>query len=331
MRRSERRFSASSQSSMIKSRLPVHLVTDAEITGGDRVNKQLTLRDRSPGDSVCSWLPVFLALCALDISPASSQSIDGTILRPRFVSAYTNKIVRFNIYLPAAYEDRTDRYPVIYQLHGRGGNQSSNNRTIASHVDRALAAGLLPPVIVVFPDGQRDSWWADSKNGRITAETDVIREVIPYVDANYRTKATRSFRAVQGFSMGGTGAIEYALKFPELFSVSVSYDGGFQTWEGLSQDQREAAREMFSMDEAYFSRYSPWSNAARYLETAHDYPVAFRIVAGQLPTNAPFANHLGQLGIPVSYEQTNCDHRLSCLSQHNDFKSYHFIGYYFGE
>ena len=290
-----------------------------------------TLCSRSPLNGVWLWLPVVLALCALDISPAFSQSIDGTILRPRFVSASSGETIRFNIYLPAAYEDGADRYPVIYQLHGLGGNQSSNNRTIASHVERALAAGLLPPVIVVFPDGQRDSWWADSKNGRITVETNVIREVIPYVDANYRTKATRGFRAVQGFSMGGAGAIEYGLKFPELFSVSVGYDGAFQPWEALYQRQRDLVRKMFSMDEAYFSLYSPWSNAAKYVDIASDYPVAFRIVAGQLPLNAPFANHLGQLGIPVSYEQTSCDHRLSCLSRHSDFKSYHFIGYSFGE
>ncbi len=295
------------------------------------MKKRLTLRDRRPGARVCLWLPVVLALCALDISPASSQSIDGTILRPRFVSTSSGETIRFNIYLPAAYDEGTVRYAVIYQLHGLGGNQSSNNRTIASHVEQARAAGLLPPVIVVFPNGQRDSWWADSKNGRVTVETDVIREVIPYVDANYRTKATRSFRAVQGFSMGGVGAIEYGLKFPELFSVSVGYDGAFQPWETLHLRQRDLVRKMFSTDEAYFSLYSPWTNAARYVEMARDYPVAFRIVAGQLPLNAPLANHLGQLGIPVSYEQTNCEHRLSCLSRHSDFKSYHFIGYYFGE
>ncbi len=138
-----------------------------------------TLCSRSPLNGVWLWLPVFLALCALDISPASSQSIDGTILRPRFVSASSGETIRFNIYLPAAYDDGTDRYAVIYQLHGAGGNQSSNNRTIASHIEQARAAGLLPPVIVVFPNGQRDSWWADSKDGRVTVETDVIREVIP--------------------------------------------------------------------------------------------------------------------------------------------------------
>ncbi len=131
--------------------------------------------------------------------------------------------------------------------------------------------------------------------------------------------------------MGGVGAIEYGLKFPELFSVSVGYDGAFQPWETLRIRQRDLVRKMFSTDEAYFSLYSPWTNAAGYVEMAGDYPVAFRIVAGQLPLNAPLANHLSQLGIPVSYEQTNCEHRLSCLSRHSDFKSYHFIGYYFGE
>ncbi len=277
-------------------------------------------------------LAVLFSTWALHGNTALGQSIDGTIVRPKFESPSSGKTIRFNMYLPAGYESGADRYAVIYHLHGRGGSRSDNNKRVGSNAEQAFADGELPPVIVVFPDGQRDSLWADSKSGRTTVETHVIRELIPYVDENYRTKATRHFRAVQGFSMGGAGAMQYALKFPELFSVGVSYDGAYQTWETLRQRQRDVASRMFSMDEAYFNRYSPWFSAARYSYIDGEHRVAIHMVVGALqPLNRVFRDYLNRLEIPVSYEETRCDHDLRCLSQRGDLNGYRFIGQHLGE
>ena len=275
-----------------------------------------------------------LVIYGMGVQVTLGQSIDGTIERLRFDSPSSRDTVRFNIYLPEGYESGTDRYATIYHLHGRGGSPSDNNRILASHADAALEAGELPAVIVVFPDGGSNSLWSNSKDGELMIETQVIRELIPYVDANFRTKPTRDFRAIQGFSMGGGGAIKYLMKFPELFSVGVSYDGSLQTWDVFSERQSDVARRMFSMDEAYFNEHSPWFNAAGYVyyKTAEEYPVALYMVAGQLLNfNREFRNFLGRLEVPVTYEEANCDHNLGCLSRHDEFLGFRFIGDRFGD
>lgn len=240
-----------------------------------------TLYSRSPLNGVWLWLAVFLAVGVFDASPAFSQSINGSILEPRFVSPSSGRTIRFNIYLPAAYEYGKDRYAVIYHLHSVDRTRSTNNRLIASDVERALAAAVLPPVIVVFPDGEKDSYWAGSKSGGTIVETRMIRELIPYIDANYRTKATRRFRAIQSVSMGDRAAVVYGLAFPELFSVSVSYEEAPYPRASLSGGRREIATEMVSLDEAYFNRYSPWFDAGNYFAKIRDYPVVSRMVVRQ--------------------------------------------------
>jgi len=82
--------------------------------------------------------------------------------------------------------------------------------------EAAVAAGLIEPCLIAFPDGYGDSFWADSTNSAKPAETNVRLEIIPCLDANYRTVASRSRRAMQGFSMGGFGAAKFAATFREF-------------------------------------------------------------------------------------------------------------------
>ena len=278
------------------------------------------------------WLAVFLAAGVFEVSPAFSQAVDGSILESRFVSPSSGRSIKFHIYLPAAYEDGKDRYAVIYHLRSVDRTRSSNNGQIAIEVERALAAAVLPPVIVVFPDGEEDSYWPGNKSGRAPVQTRAIRELIPYVDANYRTKATRRFRAIQSVSMGDRDAVVYGLAFPELFSVSVSYEEAFYPWASLSGSRREIATEMISLDEAYFNRYSPWFDAGSYLSKARDYPVASRMAVGQnRPPNQGIKQRLDGLEIPALREQTACtlsnlQSDLRCLSDEASLERYRFIG-----
>ena len=306
---------------------------------GKRLSRllSLTLCSRSPLNGVRLWLAVFLAVGVFEVSPASGQSIDGRMLEPRFVSLSSGRIITFDIYLPAAYEDGTDRYAVIYHLHSVRRTRSPNNTLVASEVERALAAAILPPVIVVFPDGQTDSYWAGSQSGRTTVETRAIRELIPHVDANYRTKATRRFRVIQSVSMGDRDAVVYGLAFPDLFSVSVSYEEAYHPWVSLSGSRRDIAIEMLSLDEAYFNRYSAWFNAGNYLAKARSYPVASRMLVGQNGSPSQrFRPRLDGFEIPVSYEQTSCalsdlQFDLRCPSREAGLERYRFIGRYLGE
>lgn len=125
--------------------------------------------------------------------------------------------VGYSLYLPPGYEKNpTVRYPVIYHLHGAGGNEL-RAVTSAQVLQEGILAGHLPEMIMVFPNGGRATMYQDSADGRFKAETTLIKELIPHIDATYRTIADRKGRCIEGFSMGGRGAVHLALKHPDLF------------------------------------------------------------------------------------------------------------------
>jgi endo-1,4-beta-xylanase len=87
-------------------------------------------------------------------------------------------------------------------------------------MDRAIRAGRLEPLIIVFPNGLRGAtMYCDSRDGAYPVETVIVKDLIAHVDARYRTIAGREGRALDGFSMGGFGAAHLGFKYPEVFGV----------------------------------------------------------------------------------------------------------------
>lgn len=134
-----------------------------------------------------------------------------------FFSKALGREVGYCVYLPPGYEtETTRRYPVIYNLHGAGGNEL-HSFTDAKVLHDGIVAGRWAPMIMVLPNGGQATFYKDSADGKLPAETLMIREFLPHVDATYRTIAARGGRAIEGFSMGGRGATRLAMKYPELF------------------------------------------------------------------------------------------------------------------
>ncbi|MHC4191925.1 MAG: alpha/beta hydrolase-fold protein, partial [Planctomycetota bacterium] len=137
------------------------------------------------------------------------------------VTFYSQSVARelvFNIILPAGYENSGKRYPVLYLLHGRGGGLDYwPVMGVAEYVAKL-------DLIVVMPD-VGVSWyvnWAESVGGEKNNWEDCItKDLIGFVDAHYRTVASREGRAISGASMGGYGALTLGFLHPDLFcSVS---------------------------------------------------------------------------------------------------------------
>lgn len=148
--------------------------------------------------------------------PKPGQLPEG-VTHHTFVSKALNRDVGYCIYLPPRYaSDTTRRHPVIYNLHGAGGNEL-HSFTDAKVLHDGIVAGRWAPMIMVLPNGGQATFYKDSADGRLPAETLIIRELIPHIDATYRTIAARGGRAIEGFSMGGRGSTRLALKYPELF------------------------------------------------------------------------------------------------------------------
>lgn len=115
----------------------------------------------------------------------------------------------------------TREYPVVYLLNGYGGDYTDYNKKMK--LDSLATAHA---VILVCPDG-RDSWYWDSPvDPALKMETFFVEDLVPTVDARFRTLKTRDQRAITGLSMGGQGAFFLAINHPEIWKNVASMSGG---------------------------------------------------------------------------------------------------------
>jgi len=267
-----------------------------------------------------------LACFALSVANASAQPLRGTVEQRSFVDVPSGRTVLFNIYLPQGYASGTQEYPTIYHLHGLGGSQTGPQNTIIPRAfETAQTQGIIGPVIIVFPNGYTDAWWADSIGGDKPAETDVVDRLIPYVDAHFRTRADRGARVIQGFSMGGFGATKFYSKFPELFSVCIEYDGALLPWESIQQSHAGLAASIFGNDEEYFNQYSPFYWMEANAELLREGNAVRMLVGALVERNESFRDYLVGLELPVEYVPTICEHNIACLMAEQGVASAAFI------
>jgi len=135
----------------------------------------------------------------------------------------------FIIYLPKEYNSTTKCYPVIYYLHGGNGNQREG-QWLMNEIDKAITTLKIPPVIIVSVQALPIGWYCNANVGAKgvisgPVEDVLIKNLIPFIDTHYRTIAKPSGRGLEGWSMGGFGAIRLAFKYPELFGYTSSVAG----------------------------------------------------------------------------------------------------------
>jgi len=138
----------------------------------------------------------------------------------QFKSDLIGKVLPYNTLLPPGYFKSNRRYPVLYLLHGLFGNHDDwiTRTNLAEYSTKY-------DLIIVTPEGN-DSWYIDSANVPTDKyESYFVRELIPDVDARYRTIKDRRARGVAGLSMGGYGALKYGLKYRDYFVFAASMSG----------------------------------------------------------------------------------------------------------
>ena len=133
-----------------------------------------------------------------------------------------------NVLLPDSYNRGHRRYPVLYLFHGGGFRDGEADfRWFHMHANIIdLTAGK--DLIVIMPDGGKAGWYSNPVSSRVGArnwENFHINELIPWVDATFRTYAEYAGRAVSGFSMGGFGALKYTAKYYGHFASVSSHSG----------------------------------------------------------------------------------------------------------
>ena len=144
------------------------------------------------------------------------------------------------IYLPPSYNLTARRYPVAYFLPGFGSNTTGGNQFFRTdEVAALMASGGIKEMILVVPNGANVLDGSFYVNSPVTGnwEDFILKDVVGYMDANYRTISKPEARGIGGHSMGGFGALYLAMRHPDIFSASYSLSPAFFNETGLDESQ----------------------------------------------------------------------------------------------
>lgn len=215
---------------------------------------------------------------------------------------------RLSVYTPAGYEGGKAKYPVLYVLHGIGGDENAwlEQGRAAQILDNLIASGEAQPMIVVFTNGNISQEAAPletstgydrptmslPKTMEGTFETS-FPEIVKFIDSHYRTIAKKQSRAVCGLSMGGFHTLYLSLNYPDLFN----YSGMFSAAIGVSDPSVSPIYQEFDAKLAtYFSKK----------------PALLWIGCGNTDflyqANTDFRKQLDEAGFPYEYMETDGGH-----------------------
>jgi S-formylglutathione hydrolase FrmB len=158
-------------------------------------------------------LIIFLAVFAKGFA----QQVDTIIV----VSPSMNAGIQNIVILPDDY-DRYEALPVLYLLHGYGGNHRTWMQMHTGLPELATRYGI----IIVCPDGKNSWYWDSPINPAIRYETYVAQELVSYMDSHYKTISDKKGRAITGASMGGHGGLWIGFRHPDIFGACGSIHGG---------------------------------------------------------------------------------------------------------
>jgi enterochelin esterase-like enzyme len=228
-----------------------------------------------------------------------------------FESGAAKAKVSFHLYTPEIYDTEKDRrFPVLYWLHGSGGGLAGI-APVSAWFDAAIREGKIPPMLVVFPNGLASSMWCDSKDGAMPMETIIIKELLPHIDATFRTLAKREGRIIEGFSMGGYGAARLGFQYPQLFGAVSILAGGPLDLDfvgpratGNPAERERILKGTFGGDLEYYRSQNPITVATQQADAVRD-KVRVRMAVGARdntgPLNRAYSEHLKKLNIAHTF------------------------------
>jgi endo-1,4-beta-xylanase len=267
-------------------------------------------------------------------------SLPPGVIHGTYHSAVTNVEVGYNIYLPPQYATNpTQSFPVIYWLHG-GQSQDENwdVPNLEPLLDFAVRSGQLPPMIMVWANCGHNTKYMDaavgsSMYGVLMIETTIIHELIPHIDATYRTIASKEGRAVQGGSGGGMGALRFAFKYPQMFSSVFAFNPAVDdNASNVMINEPGLMAAMFNNDSTLFDQNTVFTLANNNAANIRGLPIHIAIgsLDDLLPYNQDLFATLDELGIPHDTLEiiSGADHSTLVLPnkiENLQFAAEHFV------
>lgn len=237
----------------------------------------------------------------------------GSLTSCWYPSAKAGTDRRLNIYTPAGYDKGGKRYPVLYLLHGSGGDENAwvELGNTVRIMDNLIAEGKVKPMIVVMPNGNFVKQAAPGetsenldyrpsmsnqipgnyKNGNY--ET-AFAEIINYVDSHYRTIKNKKSRAIAGLSMGGFHTLYTTLNHPKDFDYVGLFSAGLNT-SGLDMTlpaYNNLDEKLLTLKKCGYSLF--W--------------IAIGNEDGLIKANNEFRENMDRLGLPYEYKETTRGH-----------------------
>jgi arabinoxylan arabinofuranohydrolase len=177
-----------------------------------------------------------------------SSTQKGRVVSISYNSTATNSTRAAKVYLPPGYST-SNKYSVMYLLHGIGGNENEWYSNGAPHVilDNLLAAGKIQPFILVLPNGNATG--TGVSDGWENFTNDLINCLIPYIESHYSVYTDRLHRALAGLSMGGGQSFNIGLPHLDLFPYIGAYSAAPNTYANskLFPDGGTAAKQQLKL------------------------------------------------------------------------------------
>lgn len=233
-------------------------------------------------------------LCVTALAQAGVQDL----LLPSYLN---HRDVPIKVYTPPGYESSKERYPVVYNLHGGNGSAQRQWERTGATIEAAMRDKLVRPMIYVYADALGNTLYLDYAGGALRVESMIVKELIPFIDQRYRTIASHEGRAIDGFSMGGYGALMIAFRHPQLFSSVVSYGAAM-----LASDMIRIGGENGQFPSAeYVENHSPWGLLSKNKDRISEH-LRIRMVCGELdekwlPGNVKLKARLDELKVKAEW------------------------------
>lgn len=235
----------------------------------------------------------------------------GIVSKVWYPSATAGFDRRMTVYTPAGYETSKAKYPVLYVLHGIGGDEDAwvTQGRATQILDNLIARGEAKPMIVVFTNGNISQEAAPLENStgytrptmdlpqtmEGTFET-AFPEVVKFIDSHYRTIAKKQSRAICGLSMGGFHTLYITLNNPDMFA----YSGMFSAAIGTGSEQTAAHKEIYENVDGKLATYFSKKPAMLWIGIGRtDFLIQ---------SNNEFRAKLDAAGYPYQYMETDGGH-----------------------
>lgn len=182
----------------------------------------------------------------------------GSVVRRWYQSPTLGEQRRITIYTPPGYESSNQSYPVLYLLHGSGGDEEAwiaLGRT-AQIIDNLIAQGKAEPMIIVMPNGHTQNTASPTETNRtynpamgggprkaIASMEDSFGDILAFVESNYRVIKDKEHRAIAGLSMGGMHSSAISAQYPNTFNyVGVFSAPPIATMRMMTENESERAK-----------------------------------------------------------------------------------------